>query len=188
MTITATTLFRASRAGISFADAAPLFSALTAHDTDSDVLALVCSERSVDLVSLPALSTTLTRDAYEAECWSPSLSLRWVATSETRPFVGQVTLLSETPLAQDGWAVEEIECSARPTRYACWGDVAEVRADRLEVGDDARRFQLVGSKLAARSGDRLSIEAIEYVRGDAWGNQAVFDERLVGLVIDGGRG
>ena len=184
----ATILYRAKAPEVALDVAAAAFRRVAGSAT-GDALAMVGSESALGVVSIELLESNLTRGVFEAECWSANAAMRWVATSSTWPLSGRATIVSE--VAFEGavdWPSEAIECSAVASRYACWGDVMEVAVDRLTVGDRARRFDILGSSLVAKTGDRLSLETVEYVRSGRWGNQAVFEERATGLVIDGGRG
>lgn len=179
-----TTLVRGSTTGVTLVDAVTALRALTRSSVEG--LAMLSSERKLELVGLDQLNATGTQDVFKAECWTPTVSLRWAATSTTRPFTGLATLLAESTLAPNGWTLTSLACVARTTRYACWGDVSAIAPAIIDVGDDARHFTITGSTLTPRAGDRLSLVAVEYITSDTWGNHAVFDERPTGLVIDRG--
>ena len=158
------------------------------HSAGSEsAIAMVSSEAQFLVGSVAKLDPSVVADAFEAECFTSVLSLRWIATSGSKPFTGIATLISESasgfPLE---WTAEAVPCFATSSTYPCWGDVLEVDAEGPLVGDDARQFKILDAGMRPRAGDRLSLHAVEYSRADEWGNHCVFEERLVKFHNDGG--
>lgn len=186
-----TILYRASTQQTNLASALMAFLSFAGaqgpKNGDTTAVAMVSSEARFSVGAVAKLDPSVVADAFEAECFSTSVSLRWVATSESKPFTGIATLLSESPAGfPEAWRVENVTCTSYPCTYACWGDVLEVTAEGPLVGDDARQFQIFDSSFRPRPGDRLSLHAVEYSRADDWGNHSVFEERLVQFHNDGG--
>jgi hypothetical protein len=186
-----TVLHRASTQQTDLASALMAFLSFVGAQEDSGptetAIAMISCEAQFSVGAVAKLDPAVVADAFEAECFSSVVSLRWVATSESKPFTGIATLVSESATGlPTEWEHQMVQCESQPCTYPCWGDVLEVDADGPLVGDDARQFKILDASIRPRPSDRLSLHAVEYSRADDWGNHSVFEERLVRFHNDGG--
>lgn len=152
----------------------------------SPAVAFLTTEREYRVCDSADVSFADLAEAFEAECFTTTAVLRWVATGTSRPFTGTATVITENRGAlPQGWVATNIDCEAAEACYALWGDVFEVGRDVVQVGDDARQFAIATAICPpTTSGDRLSLDVVEYAVADRWGNCAVIDERPVRLRVD----
>ena len=121
-----TTLHRASTPNTDLESALTVFlTFIGAQDSQHSVdnpIAFVSSEVKFSVGAIAKLDPQSIADAFEAECFSPSVGLRWVATSESKPFTGTATLISESGVGfPASWQFESVPCTSHECAYACWG-------------------------------------------------------------------
>jgi len=180
------TLYTARRTGISVAEA---LSAQVVRD--GVALLMTPSSYAVGKVvadtCVSADGHTLDlSDVFDARVFSPDIELRWHAGADA----GRAVALSEQQLTIPGWEPGQRDDVARAPGsiegYLLWGERVEPIGDGWVRSHSGRVPPVDVPAAAARPGNSVRLDVVEYVTSDAHGNVAVCEERLCGFTVQAG--
>jgi CRISPR-associated protein (TIGR03984 family) len=129
-------------------------------------------------------------EVFQVRLFSPDVELRWAHTGSGR---GPAVALSESGACPPGWAVDSVEVEeVLDGQYALWGRRFEAlgapgwcRAVEGRIG----WIDVPAPTPASAGSDQdwpeqyLAMRFREYLTSDEYGNAAVLDERLIGIVV-----